>query len=73
MYDPQPVSEYQITPDGYLRKAGQIVDVSPNPEGQLDLTIIESLENDDAEAAKSYLRSVQTPLQTVDGNRSQGT
>jgi hypothetical protein len=65
MYDSQPVNEYHITPDGYLRKSGQIVDVSLNAEGPIDLTVIGSMEDANAEAAKRYLRVAQTPLQTV--------
>lgn len=65
MYDRQPVSEYEITPDGYLRRSGRIMDISPNPESQVDLGSISSSNDADAEAAKAYMRVAQTPLQTV--------
>ena len=66
MYDPQPMGEYELSPDGYLRKAGMIVDVVTELEAPIDLGALGVPRSDaDAEAASRYLRLAQTPLQTV--------
>lgn len=65
MYDPQPVNEYQITPDGYLRKAGLIIDFPVANDPHVDLSLLRNSADADAEAAKTFIRLEQTPVQTV--------
>jgi hypothetical protein len=66
MFDPLAVSEYELSPDGYLRKAGMIVEVVSPLESPVDLDALGIGRKDaNAEAASRYLRIAQTPLQTV--------
>lgn len=70
MYDPHSVSEYELTPDGYLRKSGQIVGVPPTAGEAFDLRWLGSDQNADAEAARRYLQMAQSPLQIVGVSRT---
>ncbi len=65
MYDPHPVSEYELTPDGYLRKSGQIVAVPPSAGEAFDLRWLGNSQDADAEAARRFLQTAQTPLEVV--------
>lgn len=61
-------SPFELSPDGYLRRLGKVVELPRTLEGPADPHILGSREAD-AEAARRYLQMAQTPLQTVSISR----
>jgi hypothetical protein len=73
MYDLGSVSEFEVSPDGLLRKNGRIV---PMPEGMpgsapalLDVRALGSVDAN-AEAARRHMQLAQTPQPTASLARS---
>ncbi len=57
------MAEYELGLDGLLRKRGRIVEMPPTLQAPADLYALISRDADQ-EAARRYMRTAQTPVQT---------